>query len=150
MSQPRCVRESVFKAARTTDTLRLVWDWRVEQGGRCRRGAGGPEQGRSPPPSSKMGAEHCLGVWICCCSSFCSLVVGHSLLVPLAEEAQAGRVTLNLTCCPWLELRGLKGGKEPTVEKWTHAGIELGPSAPSQAPDLVVGVPAHVRGVGTR
>lgn len=63
MSGLRCGRESVFKAAQTTDKLCLVWGWRIEQGERCRTGAAEGmrqprERGWSPPLRSKSSAEH--------------------------------------------------------------------------------------------
>lgn len=81
----RCSKESVLKAAQTTDKLRLVWSWRIEQGRRCRRGqkkgcAGcrnGPEAhlrgARAEPSTSRVhgfaaAAASAATWWVASCS----------------------------------------------------------------------------------
>lgn len=103
MSGLRCGRDCEFNAAQIPDKLCLVWGQRMEQGGRWGEAAEGTHRlqgwGRSPPPRSKSSAEHIPAAWICCCSSFCSHKVGRTLLTSSNEEAQAAKVTLNLSCC---------------------------------------------------
>lgn len=110
------------------------------------------ESAWSPPLRSKSRAKHFPSAWICCCSGFCSHLVGRILLTSSAEEAQVGRVALNLICCRWPELRGLKGEKEPTAETWAHAGTERGPSVPGQGSWLreISGEPELAPGLGRK